>query len=129
VTVERKHALYFAVCAGTIGFALAFIYPAFTPTRVFWYYALEHRWAFEEQPSALAMDFYGRTLLACLVGALTGAATYAVARRVRRQSAAAPRLFAAWMLTACLLAMALYGWELYHRVPIPEPLPDWYEPR
>jgi hypothetical protein len=127
--VERKHALYFAVCAGGIGFALAFVYPALSPTRVLWYYALEHRWAFEQQPTGLAMDFYGRTLLAIGVAALAGGLTYAVARRVRAPGAPGFRLWAAWTLTVVLAAMAMYTWELYHRHPIPEPLPSWYVPR
>jgi hypothetical protein len=32
-------------------------------------------------------------------------------------------------VTAVLLAMSLYAYQLASRVPIPEPLPSWYQPR
>ncbi len=123
---RHKEALALAVCAGTIGFALAFAYPAYARIRVLWYYPLQHRWAFELRPSALAMDWYGRVVLALGLGALAGVLAYVVARRVK-PSARALWLWAGWALAASLVAMSLYVYQLARRVPHAEPLPSWYQ--
>ena len=50
------------MAAGTIAFALAFLYPAIEPQAVIWYAPVDHRWSYELKPSGVATDFYGRTL-------------------------------------------------------------------
>jgi hypothetical protein len=127
--VHRAHAIYVASFAAIIAFALAFVYPSLSPTRVLWYYPLEHRWAFEIQPSGLAMDWYGRTLLAAGASALVFLASHGVARRVRRASSRFFGLLAGWMITAVVMVMFLYAWQLAHRQPVPAPLPPGYVPR
>ena len=127
--MERRHALFVAACAGTIAFALAFAYPAYDDVAVLWYYPLEHRWAHEIEPRGLAMDFFGRMLLAAMVATPVAGVTYAVRRRL---GAASPRvlgLWAGWALTAVALVCLFYGWTLAVRRPVPAPLPPWYEPR
>jgi hypothetical protein len=121
--MERRDALHLAVTAATIAFALAFGYPSVSPTSVYWYYPLEHRWAYEVAPSGLAIDFYGRTLMATIIAILVGAAAYAITRKVR-----VPRvifgLFTAWAITATVLVAAHYSWTLHFRHPIPLEAPD-----
>lgn len=127
--MPRAQAIYVASFIAIIAFALAFVYPSLSPTRVLWYYPLEHRWAFEINASGLAMDWYGRTLLAAVVSALAFLAGYGVAARVRQPSRRLFGLLAGWMLTAVLLVMLLFAWQLAHRQPVPEPLPPGYVPR
>lgn len=122
-------ALYAALCAAAIGFALSFAWPAYAATSVFWYYPLERRWAFEVKPSSLAIDWYGRCLLSALVAAAAFAIVYFIARRLRPLTSRGHNLWAAWMVTAVLLAMSLYAYQLATRNPIPEPLPSWYQPK
>lgn len=128
---DRGRVVYLALCVATIGFALGFVYPAITPQAVLWYYPLEGRWAYEIEPTGLAMDFYGRALLALAAAAVSFAGGYVVFRRWRR-AVAHPTvlgLFTAWAITATLFAMLNFGWTLYFRTPVPAPLPDWYVPR
>jgi hypothetical protein len=127
--MTRAQALYAALCGAAIGFALSFAWPAYSPTRVFWYYPLERRWAYEFKPSSLAMDWFGRCLLSTVVAAVAFAVIYFVALRLRPLTRRGYNLWAAWMVTAVLLAMSLYAYQLATRQPIPEPLPSWYVPK
>jgi prolipoprotein diacylglyceryltransferase len=127
--MARPQAQYVALCAAAIGFALGFAWPAYAATSLFWYYPLERRWALEVRPSTLAIDWYGRCLLSTLIAAAAFGLVYLVARRLRPLTRRAYNLWAAWMVTAVLLAMSLYAYQLASRVPIPEPLPSWYQPR
>lgn len=127
--MRRAQAIYVASFLATIAFTLAFVYPSVSPTRVLWYYPLEHRWAFEIEPAGLAMDWYGRTLLAAVVSALAFLAGYAVATRIKQASTRFFGLLAGWMITAVVMVMFLYAWQLMHRQPVPEPLPPGYVPR
>jgi hypothetical protein len=126
--MERRHAIYVGLCAATVAFAVVYMLPAVVPVPVLWYYPLEHRWAYELEPSGLAMDWYGRTLLSALAAVVAYAAGWAIARRLPplRHGFA---LWPAWTATAVVVAMALYAWQLMHRVPTPTPLPAWYQPR
>jgi hypothetical protein len=111
-----------------IAFALAFAYPAYDEVRVFWYYPLERRWAFEVKPRGLAMDWYGRVLLASAAAAVAAAVGAALARRVRLREGLV-RLLAAWALTLTVAVMAFYAWQLAFRNPVPEPFPPGHEKR
>jgi hypothetical protein len=127
--MPKAQALYAALSAATISFALSFAWPAYSPTALFWYYPLERRWALEVKPSSLAMDWYGRCLLSALIAGGVFAFVFYAARWLRPLTGRGYRLWAAWLVTAVLLAMALYGYQLATRVPIPEPLPSWYVPK
>lgn len=124
----KKHALYLGLCVAITVFSLAYIYPAFSSVRVFWYYPLTRHWAFEVKPNGLAMDWYGRTLLSTVAGLISFAAAYFALGRWK-PSERALKLWAAWAATAVLLAMAVYTFQLVGRHPNPEPLPSWYVPK
>ena len=126
--MERKHAVYLGLCAAVIGFALAFAFPAFSPTRVLWYYPLKHEWHFELKSNDLAMDWYGRVLLAAIVGAISFGAGYFFFRR-QKASERTLSLFAAWSATALIISMSLFTYQLVIRHPRAEPLPSWYAPK
>ncbi len=127
--MERAQAIYVALSGAAIAFALSFAWPAYAPTRLFWYYPLERRWALEIKPSSLAMDWYGRCLLSTLVALIVFAIIQVIARRLRPLTRRGHNLWAAWMVTATLLAMSLYAYQLATRNPVPEPLPSWYQPK
>lgn len=118
-----------ALSVATIAFALVFVYPAFAEQAIPFYYPLERRWAWEVLPSGLAIDFYGRLLLAIAVATPVGLGAWAVGRRAWIPGDRGAVILTGWALTAVLLAMLHFGWHLYFRTPIPEPLPDWYVPR
>lgn len=126
--MERGRAILLGLCVAVTGFALAFALPALSPTRVLWYYPLEHRWAFEVRPSGLAMDWYGRTLLASGVSTALYLAGFLVGRR-RKVEDRTLHLWIAWAMTALLFCAALYVFRLAPRRPTPEPLPPGYVPR
>ncbi len=127
--MERRDTLYFAWCISVVAASVAFVVPAFTAVRIFWYYPLRHAWAFETHPSAFAVDWYGRSVWALAAGGIAFALASFVLPRLRKPSARAYRLWAAWALTATVLAIAVYSYQLARRHPIPEPLPSWYVPR
>lgn len=127
--MRKQDGLFLAVAAGAIAFAFAFVAPMIAGLRVPWYYPLEHRWAFERKPTGLAMDFYGRTIVATMAWCLVVMVTLAITRRVKTVSARTIGLFTAWTTTAIVVVMMHFAWSLYFRVPTPEPIPSWYEPR
>ena len=127
--MDHKAGRYFGLCASMVAVSLAFTAPAFFPMRVLWYYPLQRRWAIQIKPSAIAMDFYGRTLMACVVGGIAFVVAYAIGSRLKAVRPRAFVLWASWVATAVLLAMAVYTYQLAFRVPVPEPLPSWYTPQ
>lgn len=127
--MRKQDRLFIAMAAGALAFAFAFVAPMIAGLRVPWYYPLEHRWAFESAPTGLAMDFYGRTIVATIAWGLVVIVTLAITRRAKNVSARTIGLFTAWAITAIVLVMMHFAWTLYFRVPTPEPIPSWYERR
>lgn len=126
--MRKAEALFIATGAATIAFAVAFVYPMLASQPVPWYYPLERRWAFETKPSGLAMDFYGRALLATIAWCVVFMATLPIARRVGGGSRIIG-LTAAWSVSMVVVAMMYYAWMLYFRVPEAAAIPSWYQPR
>ena len=127
--MEPKHAVYVALSAAAIGFCLVFMMPSFYPVAVPWYYPLEHHFALEVTPQGLAMDWYGRTLYASGAALFSYFVVGRIAARMRPLSPGACALWAGWVLTAAVLAMSLYTYQLAQRQPTPLPLPTWYVPK
>jgi hypothetical protein len=127
--MERRHAVYVGLCAATVAFAVSYMVPAVVPVAVPWYYPLERRWALEVEPTGMAMDWYGRTLLSAVAAIVAHLLGWGVARALRRPLVRGFALWAAWAATAVAFAMALFTWQLLHRTPTPAPLPSWYQPR
>ena len=148
-----RPARLYAAGAQCIATSLCFFLTAVIKLPVILYFPLSRRWSLTPNLSELSMDFYGRSLLALVGGAASALATLAgfwVHTKLR--GAAAPNdadadaataattaaatavttdprretrlaLLAGYVLTALLLAMGVYAYELYGRVPVPEPLP------
>ncbi len=127
--MTRGERLYVAMCAGTLAFAVAFVYPQLAEQAIAWYDPVAREWSYEVRPRGLAIDFYGRVGQACVAWAVITSLVLVVTRRVRAISDRLVGLLCAWALTLTLLVMLYYAWTLFWRVPVPEPLPDWYRPR
>ena len=115
--------------------SLSFFLTAVVKVPVPLYFPLSRRWSLVPSAEELSMDFFGRSLVALGAGLLAAALTLAVFRvrarwtgRADSRSAAAPGsglpLLTVYAATALILAMGVFGYELYGRVPLPEPLPS-----
>ena len=121
-----------AMCIGT---SLTFFLTAVVKLPVPLYFPLSRRWSLVPSPEELSMDFFGRSLLALLVGAVAAAATLAIFQ-IGAPRAAKPdakpsttpglALLTGYAATALLLAIGVFAYVLYGRTPVPEPLPPGY---
>jgi ABC-type Fe3+ transport system permease subunit len=129
--VSTKHAVHLAFCVAAIAFALGLALPVLTPTPVLWYRPADRDWVFDVKTTGVAMDFFGRCLLAAVASAGCGGLTYAGLRwRARRDpSPTDVALFTGWALATVMVAIAFFAWRLAHRELTPPPLPSWYQPR
>jgi len=155
--MTRHRALSYAVCVLGMGTAVTFMLTAVLPLPVLLYFPLSRRYSFAKNPGELSMDFYGRSLLALLVGGGLALIVYGglrlfLRRAPRREAEVADAgaagdsgeaaatvsesgerptllLFTAYLATAVLLAAGLYAYQLIGRLPTPEPLPPGYVPR
>jgi hypothetical protein len=138
VTPLRRRA--YLACALCIGTCLCFFLTELLPLPVPIYYPIARRWSLG--PGAvpgLAMDYYGRSLLALLGGGVFVLATLlALWIAARREAPAGPAdtaphpvllLCTAWAATAFVLCASLYAYKLGGRDLVPDPLPAWYQPR
>ena len=127
----------YAACALCIGTSLCFFLTEILPLPVPIYYPVLRRWSLGPGASAsLAMDYYGRSLLALLGGAALTIVTVialkiAGARAGKEGAPGRPLLLlcTAWAATALVLCASLYAYKLAGRELTPEPLPAWYQPR
>ena len=127
--MERSKAISVAACAAIVTFELGYLYSSFGSIRLWWYYPLEHRWAFELKPIELAMNWYGRNLVATLWSAAGFLTAYAVARRREHLPPGGQRLLAACIAASVLIGVALFACQISGSQPTPQPLPAWYVPR
>ena len=127
--MSHKEALYLGVLVAVIVFCCSFVYPSFSSTPTIWYYPLEHRWAFELKPNGLAMDWYGRNVIAGALSGVAFAGVYWVARKRKQVSPALLRAVAVWAMSAVLVVAAFYIFQLASRHPVPMELPSWYVPK
>lgn len=142
-----RPARLYAAGAQCLATSLCFFLTAVVKLPVVLYFPLGRRWSLAPSPGELSMDFYGRSLLALVSGAVAALGTLAVfwVRDKLRGTAGDPPptadadansqtatsgrrenglvLLAGYVATALLLAMGVYAYELYGRVPVPEPLP------
>lgn len=118
----------YAVAVQCIATSLGFFLTAVVKLPVPLYFPLSRRWSVVPSSEELSMDFFGRSLVAIVIGAVAGALTLGVLRlRARRGSD--PRagsglaLLTGYTATAFVLAAGVFGYQLYGRPPLPEPLP------
>jgi hypothetical protein len=118
---------YLGACALLIGFAGTFLLLQIFPVPLFWYHPLGGGFALEVRPQGLAMDFYGRTLWASLMGM----ALFPLGHRLGgRLPLNRDRIWLslAYGLSLTALAMGLIGYQIWPRPPTPLPIPSGYAP-
>ncbi len=131
----------YAACALSTGASLAFFVSGVAPLPVLLYFPLARRVGFQTQLGELSMDYYGRSLVALLTGAVLALFVYllcsspppperspdAVGTQLVRPPVPRLRdrlaLCAAYVVTAVVLAAGLFAYQLAARVPTPEPFP------
>src|SRR5581483_1229838 len=74
--LEPKHRLYFTILVAAAAFAAALMVTALVHVPVPWYFPLRGDWQIVVKPDALAVDWYGRNLLAFTVAAVLGTVTW-----------------------------------------------------
>lgn len=121
----RLQARTYAVCALCIVTSAVFFLTGVAPLPVLLYFPIGRRFGFTPHPTELAMDFYGRSLLALLAGVAAAILGYAVLRVVGVKTPRKNRLLllTGYAATALLLAAGLFAYQLSVRVPTPLPLP------
>jgi hypothetical protein len=125
---ERSSTVPIAVLAAVMVYCWSFGFCLLHPVPTLWYYPLEHRWSLATQPSALAMDLYGRVLVSLLLSALGGG----IAATVLGRRPLPPKIQHGWvvaLVVSIAFAVLVIVAVNVGRHPIPEPLPSWYVPR
>ena len=123
----------YAVAVQCIATSLGFFLTAVVKLPVPLYFPLSRRWSVVPNSEELSMDFFGRSLVAIVVGAGAGALTLGVLR-LRARGAGDPKagaglaLLTGYTATAFILAAGVFGYQLYGRPPLPEPLPPGLSP-
>lgn len=121
--MPTKHAVHVTVCVAIITFSLALALPAFVSIPVVWYRPVEREWLLGLHTTGIAMDFFGRCLLATVLSTVAAAASYVVARRVCRRDAKPETLamLGIWAVAIAVIAMAFFAWRQIHRPTAPAP--------
>lgn len=119
----RLVARTYAVCALCSVTAAVFFLTGVAPLPVLLYFPIGRRFSFTPHPTELAMDFYGRSLLALLAGLAAAIVCYAGMRIVKAPKKSRLLLLTGYAATALLLAAGLFAYQLSVRVPTPLPLP------
>lgn len=131
--MRPTHQVFLAFLVARLVFGVVFLASALGRWPVPWYFPLQHRWEVARRVSGLAMDWYGRSLVALLAGVAAGALAYGIARFpsaarlfARRGFVAAVAHLGAVMLMQDVL---FYVFTLATRHVTPAALPAWYCPR
>lgn len=122
----QRSALSVAIAAA--GMNATFFVTSFLDVPLLWMDPLTNVFSFGHRPSTVAIDFYGRTLLSGSIAA----ALYVLTRLLPIgpvRSEQWTRVALGWVLLSFTLTVSLYGFSLWGRRPLPEPLPKWYSPR
>ncbi len=131
--MRASHRVLLGFLVARLVFGAAFLSASVARWPVPWYFPLAHRWELARTVHGLAIDWYGRSLLALVAGATAGAGMYALAgvpslgRYLARRGfvTEVAHLGALMLLTDVLF----YVFTLVSRHAVPEPLPGWYCPR
>lgn len=123
--------LFTSLLAARVAFGLAYLIGSARRSPIPLYYPIERRWTFFERlPEGLAMEWYGRTAVALLIGLVALAAMWIASSRgpVARALAKPENVLAAARGGALILLVdfAYFGWVLMHQTPAPLPLPSGF---
>lgn len=133
MSVRRTTRVMLAFLVGRGAFGLAFLLCAVGRWPTFWYLPLERRWVFARELRTVAMDWYGRSAFAMVVGLAAGLGAWWLGGSSRVAPVLARPVVLRWVsqLGATLLFfdVAFYALTLLTREIEPIPLPGWYLPR
>jgi hypothetical protein len=120
-----------AFALGRAVFGLLFLVSVLAHWPTLWYLALERRWVFARAVETVGMDWYGRSALSLLGGALAGAVTYAVCGRAPPSWGKGSVVVGLSRLggTLLLFDVMFYTLTLLTRTIDPIAMPAWYCPR
>ena len=116
--MSTKYAVHFATCVAVIAFAIGLALPSFVDVPIYWYHPVDRAWSWEAHPSGgIAMDFFGRCLLATGLSAALAALTYAAARRLSRGEPGrrTVAVFAVWAIGIAMIAVGFFSWRVAQR--------------
>jgi hypothetical protein len=110
--VSRASRVYFAACAGLIGFALLYALPIYARLPRTFYDPVARRWHWASNLGPIPMGYVGQILW----GIGGGAACALVASLIASTRKAEPEertfgLWAAWALTAVLVVLGYFTWN------------------
>lgn len=124
--------LLFTLLCARIAFGFAYLAYVIRPSSVFWYYPLQRRWEWITKPSALAMDWYGRTGIALGAGLVIGVLALLMSRNGKIAAIVERPSFLRSIAHAGALVIALdflwFAVSLWMRKINAPPLPPWYCP-
>jgi hypothetical protein len=130
LALERKHRIYVTVFIGSAAFVAALMLTALVTIPLAWYFPVAREWRVTTHPNSLAVDWYGRTLLALVSAAIASAVSWLLSALLPApKTERVFRWLALWTALLLLFASALYGYQLSGRAAPPEPLPLGYVPR
>lgn len=122
-----------ALAVGRAVFGLLFLLAALGHWRTAWYLPLARRWEFTAAPSALGMDWYGRSATSLLGGLAAGGLTWALGGSSRLAPTLGRPSFVLGITrlgaTLLLFDVIFYALSLLTREIDPAPPPSWYCPR
>ncbi len=131
--MRPSHRLLLGFLTARLIFGIVFLASAAARWPVLWYFPLQHRWELARAVRGVAMDWYGRSMLALVAGAFAGFGAYAIAGMpapgrffARRGVVEGIAHFGALMLLNDVLFYAL---ALLTRHVTPVPIPSWYCPQ
>jgi hypothetical protein len=131
--VRPSHRLFLGFLVARLVFGLVFLASVVARWPVPWYFPLQRRWAYASAAPGVAMDWYGRSAVSLLAGAIAGLTVYVLAGvpAVGRAFARKGVVVGVAHLGALLLLndVLFYAFTLLTRHAAPAPLPRWYCPR
>jgi hypothetical protein len=110
--MSKAARVYFAACAGVIGYTLAYALPIYARLPRTFYDPVARRWQFAANLGPIPMGYIGQILWG-VGGALFSAAIALVvtSRLSREPSERAYGLWAAWALTCLLIVLSYFTWN------------------
>lgn len=97
------------VVVGAVVFLLTYVAVQLFHPPLLWYVPLERRFSFGQRPTAIAMDWYGRTLLASLLSLGAGGLAALLRHLAPDGPALRPGVYALGLALSVGIALFVYG--------------------
>jgi hypothetical protein len=107
-----KPRVFYATCAGLVGFALMYTLPIYARLTRTFYDPVARRWFLADHATPIPMGYYGQIVWG-VAGALiaAGVAMVVASRSKSAPSARGFALGAAWTLTAIVIVLGYFTWN------------------